>query len=399
MAQQERALYTFADSTGGVNPFGGLVFDTVGNLYGVTLAGGKYGEGTVFKLTTGATPVESVLHSFKPDGQDGQEPNGGLIFDRAGNLYGTTYSGGTQLCTVYSRTQGCGTVYRLIPQSDGTWVEETLHDFAADGNDGNLPGDGLVFDAAGNLYGTTIYGGSSAACGTAGCGTVFELTPTEGGTWEEKILLNFELTDGMNPNSVLVLGASGNLYGTTNYAGADCCGTVFELTPSTGGEWNETVLHNFATGRFDGAYPGGVTIDRAGNLYGPAHSGGEQDDGMLFELSPGAAGAWTETKIHSFQSGDGSQPGPGALVFDAAGNLYGATVTGGATYQGAVFELTPSVDGGWKERVLHSFVCGPGGCYPFSSVVLDSAGNIYGLTGDNGGTNNNNSVYEIVRAE
>jgi uncharacterized repeat protein (TIGR03803 family) len=286
----------------------------------------------------------------------------------------------------------------LIPQPDGTWVEEILHNFHGSGSDGANPWPGLVLDAAGNLYGTTYYGGSSAECGKFGCGTVFELTPGASGTWNEKILRNFHPSAGMNPIAALTLDASGNLFGTTAYGGTNFYGTVFELTPTASGQWNETVLHNFSSGPSDGADPeAGVTFDSAGNLYGTTFLGGSQGYGMLYELTPSAGGVWTETIVHSFLPDftDGAQPGPGALVFDSAGNLYGATGTGGISFQGAVFEFTPSVGGGWTESILHNFAPGPGGYYPFSSLILDSAGNIYGTTGAYGGTNK--SVYEIVR--
>ena len=400
MAQQERVVYTFTDRIGGLGPQGGLVFDKAGNIYGVTSEGGQFRDGTVFKLTINANggPVESVLHSFKPGGQDGLSPNGGLILDASGNLYGTTYSGGNRPCTHYSGTHGCGTVYELIPQPDGTWAEQVLHDFTGGGGDGTNPYAGLVFDAAGNLYGTTYYGGDTKECGKAGCGTVFELTPGADGTWQEKILLNFHPHAGTNPDAALTLDASGNLYGTTLYGGTGFNGTVFELTPSTSGEWNETVLHNFSSGPSDGATPeSGVTFDGGGNLYGTTFLGGDAGYGILYELTPSGGGIWTETVVHNFQPNliDGAQPGPGALVFDSAGNLYGATGTGGTSFQGAVFEFTPSAAGGWTESILHNFAPGPGGYYPSSSVILDSAGNIYGTTGTYGGTNK--SVYEIVR--
>lgn len=400
MAQQERVVYTFTDRIGGLEPQGGLVFDQAGNIYGVTFEGGQYGDGTVFKLSTEASggPVESVLHSFKRGGQDGLGPNGGLIFDASGNLYGTTYSGGTRSCTHFSGPHGCGTVYELIPQPDGTWAEQILHDFTGGGGDGTNPTAGLVFDAAGNLYGTTYYGGSSKVCGKAGCGTVFELTPGADGTWNEKILFNFNYHTGKNPNAALTLDASGNLYGTTVYGGTEFYGTVFELTPSASGEWSETILHGFASGRSDGDDPeSGVTFDSAGNLYGTTFLGGDAGYGTLYELTPSGAGSWTETIVHSFLGNvtDGAQPSSGALVFDSAGNLYGASGTGGTSFQGAIFEFTPSAGGGWTESILHSFAPGPGGYYPFSSLILDSAGNIYGTTGTYGGTNK--SVFEIVR--
>lgn len=400
MAQQERVIYTFTNRIDGLSPQGGLVFDKAGNIYGVTWEGGKFRGGTVFKLTTESNggAAESVLHSFKPDGQDGLDPNGGLILDAAGNLYGTTYTGGSRPCPYYLGTRGCGTIYELISQPDGKWTEQILHEFTGGAGDGSNPEAGLIFDAGGNLYGTTYYGGSSKECGIEGCGTVFELTPGADGTWHEKILFNFHPTAGTNPIAALTLDASGDLYGTTTYAGTGSNGTVFELTPSTSGEWNESVLHSFAFGTTDGADPeSGITFDSAGNLYGTTFLGGDEGYGTLYELTPSGGGPWTETIIHSFQGNfsDAAQPGEGKLVFDTFGNLYGATGTGGTSFQGAVFQFSPSAGGGWTESILHSFAPGPGGYYPFSNVILDSARDIYGTTGAYGG--GNNSVYEIVR--
>jgi uncharacterized repeat protein (TIGR03803 family) len=404
--KQEKAVYTFTNLMGGLDPQGGLVFDKAGNIYGVTSEGGQFGDGTVFKLTitTNGGAVESVLHSFKPDGQDGLIPNGGLILDASGNLYGTTYSGGSRLCPYYLGTQGCGTVYELILQPDGAWTEQILHEFTGGGRDGANPEAGLVFDAAGNLYGTTYYGGSSTRCSTqygkTGCGTAFELMPGGDGAWQEKLLFNFYPNAGTNPIAGLTLDASGNLYGTTPYAGTGSNGTVFELTASASGVWNEAVLHNFAFGTKDGADPeSGVSFDSSGNLYGTTFLGGDEGYGTLYKLMPSGAGTWIETILHSFQGNhsDAAQPGPGALVLDSAGNLYGATGTGGTGFEGTVFQFSPSAGGDWTENILYSFSPGYSGYYPFSGVILDSAGDIYGTTGDYGG--NNKSVYEIVRTE
>ncbi len=399
MAQQEKVLYTFTDRISGLDPWGGLAFDKAGNIYGVTLGGGQFSDGTVFKLTIKGNdgPSESVLHSFKRGGQDGLVPYSGPVLDPSGNLFGTTYSGGNRPCTAYSGTHGCGTVYELIPQPDGTWAEKIIHHFAGGDGDGLNPYAALVLDAAGNLYGTTYGGGSRKECGKAGCGTVFELTPDSNGTWQEKVIFNFYPLAGTNPIAGLTLDESGNLYGTTAGETKGSNGTVFELTPSPSGEWIETILHSFAFGTADGADPqSGVTFDSAGNLYGTTFLGGTAGYGTLYELTPSGGGTWTETIIHNFEgnSSDAAQPGPGKLVFDSAGNLYGASGTGGIGFYGTVFEFTP-VAGDWTESILHSFLPGPGGCYPFSGISLDSDGAIYGTTGAYGGTNK--SVFEIVR--
>jgi uncharacterized repeat protein (TIGR03803 family) len=226
---------------------------------------------------------------------------------------------------------------------------------------------------------------------------VFELTPGADGTWQEKIIFNFYPLAGTNPIAALTLDEAGNLYGTTAGETLGSNGAVFELTPSASGEWNETVLHSFAFGTPDGADPeSGVTFDSAANLYGTTFLGGNEGYGTLYELTPSGGGTWTETIIHNFEGNlsDAAQPGPGKLVFDSAGNLYGASGTGGSSFEGAVFQFTPSA-GGWRESILHSFAPGPGGYYPSSSIILDSAGDLYGTTGSYGGTDK--SVYEIVR--
>src|ERR1039458_4539934 len=204
---------------------------------------------------------EQVLHSFQNDGADGVDPYAGLIFDGAGNLYGTTWQGGTY---------GYGTVFELTPTAGGTWTENVLWSFGS-GTDGTSPVAGLIFDAVGNLYGTTLQGG------TYGYGTVFELTPAAGGTWTEKVLYSFGSgTDGANPYAVLIFDAAGNLYGTTYFGGSSDAGngTVFEVSPSAGGVWTEHVLHRFGNGT-DGIWPqAGLVFDAVGNLYGTTSVGG-----------------------------------------------------------------------------------------------------------------------------
>ena len=345
----EKVLHTFGNGTDGTNPWAGLIFDKNGNLYGTTHGGGTYyiGYGTVFELTpaAGGGWTEKVLHSFNPADGDGQTPEAGLIFDAVGNLYGTTVGGGTY---------GDGTVFELTPAVGGNWAEKVLYSFNPNRGDGVGPAAGLIFDAAGNLYGTTYWGGTYDCPGVPpGCGTVFELTPTAGGGWTEKVLHSFlnNGTDGTHPAfGTLIFDALGNLYGTTEEGGthSSCyggCGTVFELTPTAGGGWTEKVLHNFGNGA-DGAYPfASLIFDATGNLYSTTQGGGTYGDGTVFELTPAAGGDWTENVLHNFNITDGLEPYTG-LIFDAAGNLYGTTYGGGnygcdGTACGTVFELTP----------------------------------------------------------
>jgi uncharacterized repeat protein (TIGR03803 family) len=337
----ETVLHNFGNGTDGAYPSGGLVFDAAGNLYGTTPDGGTYscfgggGCGTVFELTptAGGGWAEQVLYSFG-SGTDGTAPYGALVFDAAGDLYGTTSEGGTYSCFGGG---GCGTVFELTPAAGGSWTEQVLHNFNGV-TDGYQPVAGLIFDAAGNLYGTTAGGGPG--------GTVFELTPTGDGNWTEEVLHTFGIgTDGAVPTAALVFDAAGNLYGTTYHGGTNnsCvytgCGTVFELTYS-GGTWWYQVLHNFGSGS-DGYWPqANLIVDAAGNLYSTTFQGGTHGEGTVFEVTPGSGGRWTEQVLHSFNGADGYWPWAG-LIFDAAGNLYGTTNRGGAYEAGTIFELMP----------------------------------------------------------
>jgi uncharacterized repeat protein (TIGR03803 family) len=285
----EKVLHYFRDNgTDGFSPEGGLIFDASGNLYGTTYSGGASGNGTVFELTPVAGGwAEKVLHSFS--GADGSQPTSSLVFDDSGNLYGTTFYGGAN---------GVGTVFELTPRADGNWAQKVLHSFSQNGIDGANPYSDLTFDASGNIYGTTSYGGSGACVSFSnGCGTVFELTPKAGGAWAEKVILSFSdsSTGPFSPQfSGVIFDVAGNLYGTTFYGGKDqpCyhkapkgCGTVFELTPKTGGGWTEKVVHAFRKDEsaFDGTYPrADLIFDAVGNLYGTTSGA----NGTVFELSP-----------------------------------------------------------------------------------------------------------------
>jgi uncharacterized repeat protein (TIGR03803 family) len=321
-----------------------------------------------------------VLYSF--GGKHGNEPNGGLVFDGAGNLYGTTIEGGT-----YSD----GTVFELTPQASGGWTEKVLHSFG-NGTDGIGPRGSLVFDGAGNLYGTTYDGGKYYLYG----GTVFKLTPKVDGSWKEKVLHSFgNGADGDQPYANLIFDAAGNLYGTTFVGGTYNGGTVFELTPQAGGGWTESLSYSFGGGT-DAAMPyAGLIFDAAGNLYGTTVEGGAYSGGTAFELKPQAGGGWTENLLYSFGKGkDAAAPSAG-LIFDASGNIYGTTSEGGTYGGGTVFELTPQAGGGWKEKVLHSFGNGTDGDRPNANLIFDAAGNLYGATSE-GGTNNDGTVFELT---
>jgi uncharacterized repeat protein (TIGR03803 family) len=259
--------------------------------------------------------------------------------------------------------------------------EKVLYTFAG-GADGSEPYAGLVMDAAGNLYGTTYLGGN-------GFGTVFQLTPGSGGTWTESVIYSFTgAKDGSNPAAAVILDAAGNLYGTTAGGGASGQGTAFKLTRGSGGTWTESVLHSFAFGSVTGDKPlGALVFDAAGNLYGTTNSGSTNDYGAVFELSPAGGGKWTAAALHVFNSNghDGTTPAAG-LILDAAGNLYGTTSGGGSKGYGVVFMLTKGTNGKWTETLLHTFnpANGHDGANPLGSVTFDSAGNLYGTTSSGG---------------
>ena len=278
-AATEKVLYSFGNGLNAAYPFDTPIFDAAGNLYGTTWEGGTANHGTVFELSPDSKGgwTEAVLYSFQGGPTDGGKANGSVIFDASGNIYGTTRYGGGTSCT------DCGTVFKLTP-GNGTWTESLLYQFNGT-KDGKYPYAGVIMDGLGNLYGTTNAGGAHHF------GAVFELSPSKGG-WTESTLLSFNGKDGNSPVAGLVMDGSGNLYGTTQKGGANNLGVVFELSPSKHG-WKETVLHSFAGGTTDGSGPGaGVIFDTAGNLYGSTYAGGTgsctNGCGTVFELSPGS---------------------------------------------------------------------------------------------------------------
>jgi uncharacterized repeat protein (TIGR03803 family) len=263
-------------------------------------------------------------------------------------------------------------------------TEKVLHAFYVNPNDGSSVYSSLTIDTAGNLYGTTVGGG------THGSGIVFRLRLTSGGNWQEIVLYNFTGgPDGGNPYATLVLDSAGNLHGTTSAGGTkqkSCsggCGVVFRLTPSPTGQWKETVLHSFKG--TDGSVPhAGVVFDAAGNLYGATLGGGSAGNGTVYKLTPSAAG-WTETVLHNFTGAPDGKAPYATPILDGAGNLFGTTYGGGAHNQGSVYEVTsqPSV----TEHVLYSFRGSADGSEPFAGVILDSSGNLYGTTSAGGKAN------------
>jgi uncharacterized repeat protein (TIGR03803 family) len=276
-------------------PWGGLTLDSSGNLYGTASVGG-IGGGAVFELTPGkgGTWTESVLYKFLQSEGDGTDPFGSLVFDSQGNLYGTTALGGSNYNCIHHE-YGCGTVFELTPSASGGWSEKILHDFDNNGVDGNTPYATLIFDAAGKLYGTTAYGGVNVCTnGSYGCGTVFRLSPNSDGTWTETVLHSFGSSgvDGNYPISNLTLDSTGHLYGTTAGGGTNSGGTVFELVHKSG-QWIEKILYSFSFGANaqDGYAPyAGLVEGNNGNLYGTTFSGGAYGGnyvgGTIFEIKP-----------------------------------------------------------------------------------------------------------------
>jgi uncharacterized repeat protein (TIGR03803 family) len=335
-----RILHSF-NGKDGANPFSALIFDSTGNLYGTTSQGGNLsgcggvGCGVVFKLAPDANGMwtETVLHVFNE--KNGAIPYASLVFDSAGNLYGTTVFGGNiESSQCGKNIPGCGVVFELSPGTDGKWTTRVLHAFnpTYNANDGAYPYASLILDSVGNLYGTTLLSGT-------GSGTVFRLTPAKDGGWNEKVLHNFDGTDGAYPYASLLFDTAGTLYGTTEIGGAFRMGTVFELIPRANDRWEHVTLHNFS-GNGDGASPNGLIFDRAGNLYGTTSDDGIKNTGTVFRLTPQNSGKWSETVLFKFNGKDGAHP-QASLILDAAGNLFGTTVNGGASGFGSVFELTP----------------------------------------------------------
>lgn len=395
-ASQESIVLSFNGSNGS-NPAAGIVSDGKGNLYGTTNSGGGYGYGTVYELSPGSGGTWTQKVLHSFGASgDGITARGTLIFDTKGNLYGTTSNGGTGTCIL-----GCGTVYELSPASGGTWTEEVLYSFQNDTVDGANPyREALLFDAKGNLYGTTNAGGAN------GLGTVFELSPGSGGTWTQTVLHSFENNslDGINPVAGVVRDAAGNLYGTTAAGGANGYGTVFELSLTTGGTWSYKVLHTFAINGVDGASPeGGLLIDSQGNLFGTTYYGGNYGGGLhlgtVYELSPTPEGTWVEQILYNFTAApDGYYPFC-TLAFDTAGNLYGTTSAGGpGNGTGTVFVLTRAL--GWKETILHGFAGSASntsdGATPAGTLNFDAAGNLYGTTEAGGILGLEGTVYKIA---
>lgn len=389
LAQSYTVLHVFGASGDGSVPFGPPTLDGKGHVLGSTASGGGtgcggYGCGTIFALTQKANLEwsETILHSFTDNG-DGADPGGNLVLDGLGHLYGTASGAGPGQAAVFE-----------LSHFPGKWeLSEIYQPYASPG---------LLLDAVGNLYG--FFGR-----GNLGSGAIGILSPGDDG-WNYTQLYSFcsqqgGCPDGAVPKSPLTWDSRGNLYGTTLYGGVSTlpcpgslgCGVAFELTPNGDSTWTYRVMHRFASTKTDGQYPdGGLTIDAAGNAYGVAGEGGVNGTGTIFKLTPTNAGSWTQTVLYDFPNcAEGCYP-DGTMIFDKAGNLYGAAGGGlqdcGSYTCGTIFRLVPRPGGKWQYEVVHKFT-GADGAFPWG-VVCDGKSNLFGTT-ENGGTYNSGVAFEI----
>ena len=379
-ASKTKLLYSFAGNADGEYTDTELVMDNAGNLYGTSVQGGSYGSGTVFQVTPEG--VHTVLYSFHGS-TDGGEPYKGVTLDSHGNLYGTAVTGGGGSCE-----GGCGVIFELL-NSGGAWTFNVIHTFTG-GYDGSGPGSPVAVDSFGNLYGTTPTGGAK------GVGVVYHMSPNEDGGWNFRVIHTFTGgTDGGGGSAGrLVFDADGNLYGVCTVGGLHGFGTVYTMFRSED-RWQFHTLYAFKDSP-DGALPyGSVTIDNSGNLYGTTYYAGANDLGIVYELSPNN-GRWIERVLYSFKGGtDGASP-ISNLVADAAGNLYGTTSDGGAAscICGVIFKMTPSASGHWTESVAYRFPGTPKPGFAYNGMIRDHKGNFYGAT-VHGGTGNDGAIYKF----
>jgi uncharacterized repeat protein (TIGR03803 family) len=372
-----------------------LTLDSDGNLYGVAFLGGgnfncageEQGCGTIFRLSPGSHGGWEFTTLIEFDDTDGGYPLTSPIFDAAGNLYGTAYLGGEY---------GYGTVYEL---SLGTLNLNTIVTF--NGANGIAPLGNIVFDSAGNLYGVTQAGGALKCDGGDGCGTVYQLSPQGDGTWTQTTLASFTGNNGEFPYAGPVLGANGNLYGSTQQGRLTKYGSVYRLSPGQDESWVRTTIFRF-NGE-NGANPEySLVFDKAGNLYGTAVEGGDLNCtadgcGTVFRLSPNKNGTWKETTLHVFSAAEGNFPSS-SLSMDGAGNLYGTTYAGGDYTNclngcGTIYRLSPQSNGTWKYMGLFDFD-GPHGASPEGGLTVDPAGNVFGVT-NLGPTLTGGTVFEL----
>ena len=383
-AQTESVIYSnFVTGSGvGGGPYTGLIADSAGNLYGA--AGSNMYNGAAYELipSSGGIWTLKILHEFTVS--DGVGASAGFTMDAAGNLYAPDLYGGN----------GYGAIFELKPISNGTWKVQFLYKFVNNGTDGHYPGATLTMDAAGNLYGTTQEGGLKNV------GVVFKLTPyAGGGGWNETILSSLPYKQKLwsTTNYPLTMDSAGNLYGVTNIGGAYDGGYVFKLSPTSKGPWTLTTLYSF--GVYTGPGPAvpwsGVVFDSAGNLYGVTALGGTEGSGTVYQLSPSSGGGWTERDLVDFPSSCSPACVPeAAITVDSAGNIFGTAAATGSF--GTAYEVSPNGDGTWTLTILHNFAGGTDGADPNSGAMLDISGRLYGTTREGGGTKGRGTVFEIT---
>jgi uncharacterized repeat protein (TIGR03803 family) len=375
----EQVLYNFSGSNDGGNAATGLILDVQGNLYGTAVVGGDYGCGTAFKLTPqSGPPWTETVLHSFTCYSDGKNPHGGVTFDPQGNLVGTTVAGGSGGVCT---GDGCGVVFRL-----SSTTVRVLHSFT-EGHDGFGPGGGVTLDPSGNLFGTTPDGGANSQ------GVVYEVSRA-GMRWRERVIHAFTggKDGGVGSLGLLLRDGSGNLYGVTELGGAHSAGTVFKLSPTPNHRWKLTTLYAFK-GAPDAAFPyGGLVADGSGNLYGTTYYGGTGGVGSVFELARGSGG-YQERVLYNFKGGSDGSSSTSTLAFGNDGALYGTTSAGGGSCDcGTIFKVNP-VSG--KEKVLHSFGGSHDGAYSYYGLTMDTSGNFYGTTVA-GGNFNQGTVFEYT---
>jgi uncharacterized repeat protein (TIGR03803 family) len=377
-AQTFTNLHNFTNQADGGWLFAGPAMDRAGNIYSAAQQGGAGYNGTVFQMSqrNGSWTLDT-LHAFQ-GGDDGSLPVATPTVGPDGSLYGTTFSGGGGC-----NGSGCGTVFKLArpprvcTSSTCRWTETVLYNFAETPGM-STPFGGVTFDSAGNLYGTTYFGGSHF-CGDGDCGVVYELSNT-GGNWTFQVLYNFSGgADGAHPMATMAIDQAGNLYGTTFQ------GSVFELVRSGSG-WTENTLYTFQNGPDGGSPQAGVVFDNAGNLYGATTKLGGSPGGVVYKLTHSGS-SWTYAVLYTYRNSGGIY---GNVAVDSAGNIYGASLKGGINMSGTVFKLTNS-GGVWSLTDLHDL---EPGSYPQGNVLLDPADNLYGTT-ITGGQYGRGSLWQI----
>lgn len=378
----EKVILAF-DITQGYESGSGLTIDSAGNLYGTTPSGGANNCGNAFELSPSSSGkwTETIIYSFKGCQFPAPSPSGTMVLDKAGNLYGAAQGD----------FGSSGVIFELAKGANGSWSYSLVHNFTT--SEGAPNGD-LTWDSDGNLYGTTSFDSTTFQ------GVAFKLSPQPDSSWKETILYTFPAPNGVGfPAAGVVFDNAGNLYGPAFFGvgGSGGYGAIYGLSPQTSGPWKLTVIRNF-TETSGAQFPSSRLIfDSSGNLYGASS---QANFGQIFELSPNSGSMWKLTIIHAFTSGSDGRYPVGALVFDPSGNLYGATTYGGSGCNrflcGTVYKLTPQNEGPWQETILHPFESAGDGSEPLQGPVLDSFGNLYGTTYFGGSRYGYGTVYEIT---